>query len=106
MFDEIQRLRENASLARLLAHYAQVGAADRMAWQDRIMEWDSVQPPELVKLHGELLAHAWLEMNVGFAKGKGPGAMGSCYRITLAGQRALRQAAQPEDETENVAEAA
>jgi len=102
MFDEIQRLRDCTALARLLAHYADRGAADRLVWQDRVMEWDSLEPVELVKFHGELLAHAWLEMNVGFAKGKGPGVMASCYRITSAGQRALKQAAHSDEDAEDV----
>ena len=43
----------------------------------------AVEPPELVKLHGHLIAFGWIELNVGQVP--------TCYRITLAGQRAMRQ---------------
>ena len=48
------RLREGEALARLLTHYADLGAADREAWQDRRMDLEGVEPRELVRLHGQL----------------------------------------------------
>ncbi len=83
MFDELQRLRDVKELSALLRHYQQAGAADRQAWQDRLADMEGVEPRQLVKLHGELLAYGWLEQNTGAA--------GSCYRITSAGIRALKQ---------------
>lgn len=84
MFDELQRLRDVKELFALLTHYQQAGQVDRQAWQDRVAEMDDVEPRQLVKLHGELLAYGWLEQNTGAAA--------SCYRITTAGIRALKQA--------------
>jgi hypothetical protein len=106
MLDELQQLRDSAAMVRLLSHYAERGAADRTAWQHRLMEMDSVPPAEIVKLHGFLLGQQWLEMNVGFAKDKGIGVMASCYRITTAGHRALKQAQSADETEEPVAEPA
>jgi hypothetical protein len=84
MFDECERLRENKELFRLLTHYAQSGAVDRTAWQDRLMDLDGLPPKQLVTLHGELLAFEWVEQNTG--------ATASGYRVTTAGLRALKRA--------------
>jgi hypothetical protein len=90
MFDEIERLGEDEPLFRLLSHYAR--AADRAAWQDRLMGLDALRADDLVRLHGELLAYDWLEQNTGFTPVLRAGAVPSCYRATAAGLRALRQA--------------
>jgi hypothetical protein len=47
MFDELDCLRESPELQRLLGHYAEAGAADRDAWQDRLMESEGVEAREL-----------------------------------------------------------
>jgi hypothetical protein len=86
------RLRESEALARLLTHYADLGAADREAWQDRLMDLEGVERRELVRLHGQLLACGWLEQNTGTTPVPRPGAVAACYRVTAAGLRALRQA--------------
>ena len=86
------RLRECEALARLLTHYADLGAADREAWQDRRMDLEGVEPRELVRLHGQLIACGWLEQNTGATRVLRPGAVAACYRVTAAGLRALRQA--------------
>jgi hypothetical protein len=93
MFDELDRLREATELRTLLAHYAERGKADREAWQDRLNALDGVQPRELVRLHGELLAFGWIEQNTGVTPMPMPkgGAAPACYRVTSAGLRALRQ---------------
>ncbi len=65
MFDELERLYIGKHLFRLLAHYAQAGAADREAWQDRLMALDEVTGKELSRLHGELIAQGWIEQNTG-----------------------------------------
>jgi hypothetical protein len=104
MLDELEQLRDCPALLRLLSHYADRGATDRAVWQDRLMEMESVPGAEMVKLHGFLLGQLWLEMNVGFAKGKGVDVMASCYRITAAGQRALKQAQSTDGTEEPVAE--
>jgi hypothetical protein len=90
--DDLQRLRENEALARLLAHYAGLGAADREAWQDRLMDLDGVEPRQLVLLHGELIAYGWVEQNTGSTAVLKDGTVAACYRVTAAGIRALRQA--------------
>jgi len=91
MFDELERLRDVRELFALLTHYQQLGEADRQVWQDRLIEMEGIAPRELVKLHGELLAYGWLEQNTGLTPVLRPGAAASCYRITTAGIRALKQ---------------
>jgi hypothetical protein len=92
MFDELERLRGVKELFALLQHYQQVAEADRQAWQDRLIEMEGVEPRQLVKLHGELLAYGWLEQNTGLTPVLRAGAAANCYRITTAGIRALKQA--------------
>ena len=91
MFDEFERLCRTKSLLRLLGHYADLGAKDREAWQDRVMSLEGVSPRELSRLHGELIACGWLEQNTGLTPGVKAGAVPGCYRVTPAGLRALRQ---------------
>jgi hypothetical protein len=92
MFDELDRLRGDEALRRLLAHYTRAGASDREAWQDRLMGLEDVAPRELVRLHGELIAHGWVEQNTGVTPVRQRGVVGGCYRATAAGMRALKQA--------------
>jgi hypothetical protein len=99
MFDELERLRCVKELLDLLRHYQQAGQADREAWQDRIVEMEGVDPRQLVKLHGELLAYGWLEQNTGLTPVLRAGAAANCYRITPAGIRALKQACTQEMQT-------
>ena len=61
-----------------------MGAEDREAWQPRLMHLDGVESLELAKLHGELLDWGRQEQNTGQVP--------TCYRITMAGLRAIRQA--------------
>jgi hypothetical protein len=100
MFDEMQRLREGKDLYRLLAHYIQRGNSDREAWLDRVMELADVAPRDLVKLHGELIAHGWLEQNTGVTPVVKPEGVPCCYRATPAGLRALKNAGPPADEVD------
>lgn len=93
MFDELQRLRETKELFVLLSHYAELAAADRQAWQDRLEKQEGATSRELVRLHGELLAYGWLEQNTGATPVLRSGAAPACYRITSAGRKALEQAA-------------
>jgi len=104
MFDELQLLRDSEPLSRLLNHYAQLGATDRDVWQDRLMSLEGVDAKELTKLHGELLAFAWIEQNTGATPRANPGVLAGCYRITPAGQRALKRAqTEPDSEEETLA---
>lgn len=81
--DELDRLRSNADLFGLLCHYARLAEAHLEAWHDRLMHLEGVEPPQMARLHGELIAFAWVEQNTG--------QMPACYRITLAGWRAIKQ---------------
>ncbi len=91
MFDELDRLREVKELQALLTHYRDLGAADRTVWQDRVCASEGVEPRELVRLHGELIAYGWIEQNTGIVVGARRGSAPSCYRITTAGIKALKQ---------------
>ena len=56
------------------------------------MALEGSEPRELVRLHGELLAHGWVEQNTGASLAQRPGTVPACYRVTAAGVRALRLA--------------
>jgi hypothetical protein len=90
MFDDLDRLRGNARLLRLLDHYAQPALTNPEAWQDRLMSLDGAEPGPMVKLHGELLAFGWIEQNSGYTFNQ-PGVVAACYRITNAGLKALKK---------------
>jgi hypothetical protein len=90
MFDELEALRENEGLQRLLDHYAEVGLPDRECWHDRRMEMEGVEARDLVKLHGLLIAFGWLEQNTGNVAIVRAGAVPSCYRVTAAGVRTAK----------------
>jgi hypothetical protein len=92
MFDELVWLRENPDLRRLLAHYAEAGAADREAWRGRLMALEGVEARELVRLHGLLIVFGWAEQNTGHTPACRPGSVPACYRATAAGTRALKLA--------------
>lgn len=89
MFDELQRLRENHHLVQMLRHYT--SAEDRETWLDRIMSTEGVEAKELARLHGELIAHGWIEQNTGTIPIAQAGACLKCYRGTTAGRRALNR---------------
>ena len=91
MFDDgLELLLGTPPLHALLTHYAQLGAADREAWQDRVMAVDGVDARDLVRLHGLLLAMGWLDQNTGNTPRHKPGVVAACYRATPFGYRALR----------------
>jgi hypothetical protein len=107
MFDELDHLRQSAELLRLLTHYAELGAADREVWHDRLMRMDGLEPRDLVRLHGELIAFGWIEQNTGITPAPKPGTVAGCYRVTTAGLRALKLAQAPRTDDEDAnAEAA
>ncbi len=62
---------------------AHLGAENREVRQGRLMVMEGVKPPQLVKLHGQLIAFTWVEQNTG--------EIPCCYRITSAGLRAMRR---------------
>ncbi len=91
MFDEMDRLHEQKDLYGLLQRYQELGKPDRQLWQDRVQDLDGVEPRLLVRLHGELLAHGWIEQNTGVTPNVRRGMALSCYRITAAGVKALKE---------------
>jgi hypothetical protein len=98
MSDDLAQLRTDEKLRRLLDYYAEPGLIDREAWQDRVMELDTVSHADLVRMHGELLAHEWIEPNVGVLPALRAGTVPQCYRVTVAGLRALKRSRLPDDE--------
>jgi hypothetical protein len=91
MFNELERLRDDASLFELLSHYAALAGPDRQVWQDRRMQQDACEGRELTKIHGELIAYGWVEQNTGLTPMLRKGEAPACYRVTTAGLRALKQ---------------
>jgi len=91
MFNELLRLHDTPSLFELLSHYAGLAAADRQAWQDRRMQQDGCDVREMTRLHGELIAHGWVEQNTGLTPVLRKGEVPACYRVTTTGLRALKQ---------------
>jgi hypothetical protein len=90
MLDELDALRESPDLQRLLDHYVAACAADREAWQDRLMEPEGAEARELFRLHGLLIAFGWLEQNTGNVPVVRSGAVPCCYRVTAAGVRVAK----------------
>ena len=99
MFDDLDRLRGNSKLLRLLEHYARPALVDREAWQDRLMSLDDADAGPMVKWHGELLAFGWIEQNSGYAANQ-PGEVAACYRVTNAGLKALNKVNREKGERE------
>ncbi|MGE3807710.1 MAG: hypothetical protein AB7K24_23860 [Gemmataceae bacterium] len=92
MFDEMNLLRENEPLQRLLGHYVALDHATPEAWHTRLTELAEIGADALVELHGHLLAHGWLAMNLQADAGG--------YRVTTNGARALRRAQAPAGDEE------
>jgi hypothetical protein len=82
--DGVDCLRKNVDLLRLLSHYAVLAEANLEAWHNRLMHLDGVEPPQMARLYGELIAFGWVEQNTGTVP--------ACYRITMDGWRATKQA--------------
>jgi hypothetical protein len=96
MTDELEQLREDERLCDLLGHYADAGASDRAVWLDRVTGLGETGPAELTRLHGRLLAAAWIEQNTGHAVASEAGRVRQCYRVTAAGRQALRRRTEPD----------
>lgn len=92
MFDEMDRLAEHRPLYDLLVHYAHLGGQNREAWQDRLQEFNDLEPRQISKLHGELLAYGWLEQNTGLTPILKIGQNSACYRVSTSGLKVLKQA--------------
>ena len=83
VYEQDDPLEVGSVLLQLLRHYAELGAEDRETWQMRLMDLDGLEPRELSRLHGELIAQGWVELNAGVTPG--------CYRVTLPGLRTFRE---------------
>ena len=88
----LERLAGDERLFRLLDHYRTATPDDRVAWLDRIMARDGGTAADLTRLHGALLAAAWVELNAGATPGVAAGRVPACYRVTAAGRLAHRRA--------------
>lgn len=75
----------------VLRHYAELGAEDREAWRDRLMDLEGAGTRDLSRLHGELIAQGWVEQNTGVTSVVRPGVAASCYRITAQGLKTYRK---------------
>jgi hypothetical protein len=75
----------------LLDHYRCEAGDDRDKWVDRVMAWPDSTAKDLTRLHGSLLAVAWVEMNLAPAGAPGTGRVAECYRLTPAGRQALKR---------------
>jgi hypothetical protein len=104
MDDELDRLTSDERLFRLLDHYRSATPEDRTAWLDRVMPGDGGAELDLTRLHGALLAAAWVELNAGATPGLAAGRVPACYRVTSAGRQAHKRAVarrfgSPEDDS-------
>lgn len=90
MLDEMQYLREDDGLFRLLRHYQDYTAEERDSWLDRCMTLEGVESKRLVELHGLLIAFGWVEQNSGQDSVAFESACPATYRTTAAGRRALK----------------
>jgi hypothetical protein len=108
MFDGEDRLRDCPSLGRLLEHYTHVSSEEASAWQERCNQMDGVTSKELVQLHGELLAHDWIEQNTHEVIRSKSGVVAACYRLTALGRRVLRllSSTERDDEEESLSNCA
>lgn len=91
MFDELERLRVSSELLALLEYYVLGGDADRTVWVDRISDIHGVDGRALTRLHGELIAYGWLEINLDPAGPRKPDTVVGCYRATKEGAKAHRE---------------
>jgi hypothetical protein len=67
-----------------------LGKPDRSIWQKRLNEMAGIDPKELSRLHGELIAFDWIEQNPTRTISVGSIPAG-IYRITAQGVRDLCQ---------------
>jgi hypothetical protein len=92
LLDEGERLCQSKGLMQLLTYYAEQNMLNPETWLDRLMQIDGAEADGLVRWHGELIAFGWIEQNTGHTPGCSEGVVASCYRVTAAGRRALREA--------------
>ena len=106
MFNGLDLLRDSPQLFRLLERYAKLGASDAEVWQDRLMQMEGLNPKDLVKLHGLLIAFGWVEQNTGHVPTLQAGMVPACYRATALGRRALADVRRGQVDEEGVDRAA
>ena len=96
MLDDLDHLRTHLPLRQLLTHYVHLAEPDREVWQDRLSSMDGMEPADMTKLHGDLLAFGWIEWT------SAPKKSSACYRVTSDGLRALRLIGECKPETATV----
>jgi hypothetical protein len=106
LLDERERLCQSQGLMQLLTYYAEQNLLNPETWLDRLMQIDGADAHDLVRWHGELIAFGWIEQNTGHTPACKEGTVASCYRVTAAGRRALREAQSSDDDAEQGSNAA
>ena len=96
MLENLERLRNNPQLLELFSHYALLGETNPEAWHSRLTQLEGDERADLVKLHGQLIAFDWIEQNTG--------QMPCSYRLTRAGQKAIREIAKLTDDESGTVE--
>ena len=96
MLDGPERLRSSPQLLQLFTHYARLCEENPEAWQVRLTQMEGDGRVDLVKLHGELIAFDFVELD--------SGQMPCRYRLTRAGLKLFQQI--KEETTEVVNQAA
>lgn len=98
MLGPLELLRESLPLRELLAQYKSYREVHPgQEWHDRVMQLGTLEPPEISKMHGVLLANGWVDTRVAIETFNTPGRLQSCYKITPDGVRALQWAMQEAD---------
>ncbi len=67
----------------LLAAYAAAQLRGPDSWCERLYEWEELSPAELSRLHGQLMAQGWIDVEIADRN------VGLRYQLTTAGKRAL-----------------
>jgi len=91
MYNELERLRDNPPLQLLLGNYAEPGVAAPGEWQDRAAQLPGIESRLLSRLHGELIAHGWVEQDTYHPSSPPAQPFRTRYRITEAGLQASKQ---------------
>lgn len=91
-------LRESTPLRELLYHYLTCKQqSPGQEWHDRVMSVGTLEPADVSKLHGHLLANGWVDTRVANDVFNTPGRLTGCYKITPDGARALQWAMKEAD---------
>lgn len=90
MINELERLRDNPQLQLLLGYYAEAGVTAPGEWLDRVMALPGVEVRHMSRLHGQLIAHDWLEHEADRTAIASVAVSRARYRVTEAGLQASK----------------